>query len=202
MTVQNPFFCTTHKLCMSYVTNTFLLHGQGQKSEQKPATKNFVGFHNHSPLLTMFRLTPLPFGEGRQLQCAVMHHALLAVFSLVIFHSCGCFFAGNFLYGALQFLLFKVLRVDHPDSLLSDSDKGNLPPQVFVLKLWYFSTSLLQKLHYYRICCTSNQWFASYLDDRTVTDLLSKFLYVNSEISKILCSPENNFGTSSVFDIY
>ena len=29
------------------------LHGQGQKSEQKHTTKNFVGFHNHSPLLTM-----------------------------------------------------------------------------------------------------------------------------------------------------
>ena len=29
--------------------------GQDQKSEQKPTTKNFVGFHNHSPLLTMDR---------------------------------------------------------------------------------------------------------------------------------------------------
>ena len=29
------------------------VHGQGQKSEQKPTTKNFVGFHNNSPLLTM-----------------------------------------------------------------------------------------------------------------------------------------------------
>ena len=26
---------------------------KGQKSEQKPTTKNFVGFHNHSPLLTL-----------------------------------------------------------------------------------------------------------------------------------------------------
>ena len=26
------------------------VHGQGQKSEQKHTTKNFVGFHNHSPL--------------------------------------------------------------------------------------------------------------------------------------------------------
>jgi len=24
------------------------VHGQGQKSEQKHKTKNFVGFHNHS----------------------------------------------------------------------------------------------------------------------------------------------------------
>ena len=56
-----------HTLCMNNVTNTFLLvrssvrskqllcflHDHGQKSEQKPTTKNFVGFHNHSPLLTM-----------------------------------------------------------------------------------------------------------------------------------------------------
>ena len=26
----------------------YSVHGQGQKSEQKPTTKNFVGFHNHS----------------------------------------------------------------------------------------------------------------------------------------------------------
>ena len=62
----NLLFCA-HTLCMSYVTNMFLLvsssvrskqllcllHDQGQKGEQKPTTKNFVGFHNHSPLLTM-----------------------------------------------------------------------------------------------------------------------------------------------------
>ena len=56
---------TMHKLR----TNTFLLvsssvrskqlscivHGQGQKREQKHTTKKFVGFHNHSPLLTMLR---------------------------------------------------------------------------------------------------------------------------------------------------
>ena len=33
----------------------YFLHGQGQKSEQKPTTKKFVEFHNHSPLLTMLR---------------------------------------------------------------------------------------------------------------------------------------------------
>ena len=69
MTVHNLLFCA-HTVCMSYVTNTFLLarssvrskqllcfvHGQGQKSEQKPTTKNFVGFHNQSPLLTMGKL--------------------------------------------------------------------------------------------------------------------------------------------------
>ena len=29
------------------------VHGQGRKSEQKHTTKNFVEFHNHSPLLAM-----------------------------------------------------------------------------------------------------------------------------------------------------
>ena len=65
-TVHNLLF-SPHTLCMNYVTNTFLLvsssvrskqllclvQGQGQKREQKHTTKNFVGFHNHSPLLTM-----------------------------------------------------------------------------------------------------------------------------------------------------
>ena len=63
MTVHNLLFCS-HTLCMSYVTNTFLLvsssvrskqllcfvHRQGLKREQKHTTKNFVEFHNHSPL--------------------------------------------------------------------------------------------------------------------------------------------------------
>ena len=65
--MHNLLFCA-HTLGMSYVTNTFLLvsssvrskqllcfvHGQGQKSEQKikPTTKNFVGYHNHSPLFS------------------------------------------------------------------------------------------------------------------------------------------------------
>ena len=66
MTVQNILF-SAHTLFMNYVTNTFLLvtssvwskrllgflHGQGQKTEQKPITENFVGVHNHSPLLAM-----------------------------------------------------------------------------------------------------------------------------------------------------
>ena len=66
MSVQNLLFCADTQ-CMSYVTNTFMLvsssvwskqllcfvHDQGQKSEQKPTTKNFVAFHSHSPLLTM-----------------------------------------------------------------------------------------------------------------------------------------------------
>ena len=66
MTVHNLlFFART--LCMSYATETFLLvsfsvsnkqklffvHRQHRKSEQKYLTKNFVGFHNHSPLLHM-----------------------------------------------------------------------------------------------------------------------------------------------------
>ena len=68
MTVQTLLFCT-RTLCMSYVTNMFLLvrsserskqllcfvKGQGQKNEQKPTTKNCVEYHNHSPLLTMYK---------------------------------------------------------------------------------------------------------------------------------------------------
>ena len=64
---SNRLFCL-HTLCNSYATKTFLLisssvsskqllcfvHGQGQKREQNRTTKNFVEFHNHSPLLTMF----------------------------------------------------------------------------------------------------------------------------------------------------
>jgi len=33
------------------------VRGQGQKSEQKHTTKNFVGFHNHSPPLAMVKYT-------------------------------------------------------------------------------------------------------------------------------------------------
>ena len=65
-TLNNLLFCA-HTLCMNYVIDTFLLvrssarskqllcfvQGQGLKSEQKPRTKNFDEFHNHSPLLTM-----------------------------------------------------------------------------------------------------------------------------------------------------
>ena len=32
------------------------VHGQGQNREQKPRTKNFVEFHNHSPPLTMVQM--------------------------------------------------------------------------------------------------------------------------------------------------
>ena len=74
MTVQNLLFCA-HAQCMSYVTNSFLLvrssgrrkqllcfvQGQGQKREQKPTTKDFVGFHNHAPLLNMPSLGKDPF---------------------------------------------------------------------------------------------------------------------------------------------
>ena len=60
--LESPRPCTiflfcAHTQCMKYVTNTFLLiissvqskqllcfvHGQGQKREQKPTTKKFVG---------------------------------------------------------------------------------------------------------------------------------------------------------------
>ena len=66
--MHNLVFCVP-TLCMINVIKTFLLvgssisstskqllrfvHGQGQKREQKHTTKNFVEFHNHSPLLTM-----------------------------------------------------------------------------------------------------------------------------------------------------
>ena len=67
--VQEPanLLFYAHTLCMNYVTNTFrfvsssvrskqllcFVQGQGQKREQYHKTKNFAGFHNHSPLLTM-----------------------------------------------------------------------------------------------------------------------------------------------------
>ena len=71
-TLHNLLFYT-HTLCMSYVTNTFLLvsslvrskqllcfvQGQDQKSEQKHTTKNFDEFHNHFPLLTMIITTEM-----------------------------------------------------------------------------------------------------------------------------------------------
>ena len=67
--MHNLLFCA-HTLCMNYVTDTFLLvsssvrskqllcflcflHDQGHKREQKHTIKNFVGLHNHSPVLTM-----------------------------------------------------------------------------------------------------------------------------------------------------
>ena len=68
-TFHNLLFCA-YTLCANYVTNTFLLvsssgrskqllcfvHGQGLNSEQKHATKNFVGFHNHCTRLTSVNL--------------------------------------------------------------------------------------------------------------------------------------------------
>ena len=68
--LESPRPCTIFcfALCVNYVTNTFLLvsssvlskqllcfvHGQGQK-RTKTYNKEFVGFHNHSPLLTMVK---------------------------------------------------------------------------------------------------------------------------------------------------
>ena len=66
MTVHNILFFA-HTLYMNYVNEMFLLvsssvcskqqlcivHGQDRKTEQKNTAKNFLGFHNHSPLLTM-----------------------------------------------------------------------------------------------------------------------------------------------------
>ena len=63
------FVLRSYTMHESNVTKTFLLvsssvsskqllcfvHGQGQKREQKPRTKNFVEFHNHYPPLTTFQ---------------------------------------------------------------------------------------------------------------------------------------------------
>ena len=74
-------FCAL-TLCMSYVTSTFLLvsssvrskqllcfvHGQSQKSEQNPATKNLFGFNNRSSVLLCSHkvnlIAPLPHGQN------------------------------------------------------------------------------------------------------------------------------------------
>ena len=67
-TLEGPLQCTIFCFAlMNYVINTFLLvsssarskqllcfvHGQGLKREQKHTTKNFVEFHNISPVLSM-----------------------------------------------------------------------------------------------------------------------------------------------------
>ena len=57
--LESPQPCTTFLWVSSSVRSKQLLcfvHGQGQKREQKPTKKKFVGFHIHSPLLT----TPRP----------------------------------------------------------------------------------------------------------------------------------------------
>ena len=65
--LEGPRPCTIFSFALVHVTSKFLLvsssvlskqllrfvHGQGQKGEQQHSTKNFVEFHNHSPLLTM-----------------------------------------------------------------------------------------------------------------------------------------------------
>ena len=73
--LEGPRRCTIlfcpHTLCMSYVTNTFLLvsssvqskqllcvvHCQGPKRNNNLQRWTFVGFHNHSPLWTMLKST-------------------------------------------------------------------------------------------------------------------------------------------------
>ena len=46
---------TMHEFLKQYRSKPLLcfVHGQDEKSKQKPTTKNFGGFHNHSPLLTL-----------------------------------------------------------------------------------------------------------------------------------------------------
>ena len=64
-------FFSLKTLCKSYVTKTFLfisssvvskqllcfVYCRGQNEKKKHTTKNFVEFHNHSPLLTLSSLT-------------------------------------------------------------------------------------------------------------------------------------------------
>ena len=85
-TVHNILFCP-HTLCMNYVTNMLLLvsfsvrskqllcfvHRQGQKSEQKHKTKNFVEFHNHSPLLTMLMASNTKRANLTWLRLEIIH---------------------------------------------------------------------------------------------------------------------------------
>ena len=65
MTMHNLLFFT-HTLCMNYVTEKFLLVSSSVSSKKKiilctvktenrtkNTAKNFLGFHKHSPLLTM-----------------------------------------------------------------------------------------------------------------------------------------------------
>ena len=86
----NVCFAFIHNadICTNYLTSTFLLvsssvrskqllcfvQGQGQKREQKPTTKTFVEFHNHSPLLTMMYLSCQKFS-------VLMQRFILACFS-------------------------------------------------------------------------------------------------------------------------
>ena len=82
---------------MTYVTNTFLLvsssvrskqllcfvQGQGQKSEQKHTIKDFVGFLNHSPLLTMARRPPF---WNLTLRWKQSHSSLLVPFWFLVLY--------------------------------------------------------------------------------------------------------------------
>ena len=87
-----------HTLCMNYVTNTFLLvsssvrskqllrfvHGQGQKSEQKHTPKTFVGFHNHSPVLTMAHIKPTLQISVKQPFFAAKHYVEKRMFPVTV----------------------------------------------------------------------------------------------------------------------
>ena len=56
------------------------VHSKGQKREQKHTTKHFVGFHNHSPLLTFFSLY----------QCTSMYVLFLISFLFFFVILAGC----------------------------------------------------------------------------------------------------------------
>ena len=93
--------------------------------------------------------------------------------------------------------------IEATDSWAMDIDRGLVNAVVFLDLKKAFDTvdhDILRKLQYYGICWTSNQWFASYLDNRT------QICHLNSHKSTpkgLRCgSPGNNFGTSYVFYSY
>ena len=61
--LESPRPCTT--FCFALIHYAYFVHGQGQKREQKPTTKKVLGFHNHSPLLTMLVVTKSYFKFSR-----------------------------------------------------------------------------------------------------------------------------------------
>ena len=72
-------------------------------------------------------------------------------------------------FRSLHFTLTALIEAT--DSWAMDIDRGLLNAVVFLHLKKAFDTVdhdiLLRKLQYYGICCTSHQWFASYLDNRT-----------------------------------
>ena len=126
---------SAHTLCMNYVTNTFLLvsssvrskqllcfvHSQGQKREQKPTTKNAVGFHNHSRLLTMFMGTFLALFFLFFVNTSVDFFFPFRM--SFISHACHPFT----LYGNSRLCSFHMPWVDSPSTLGQGASELNIP---------------------------------------------------------------------------